>query len=47
MVCPCGAVSGPAGSGGESVYKCMCRWELLLCVRGLSPPFEFLKQWLP
>ena len=21
-----------------------CRWELLLCVGGLSPPFEFMKQ---
>ena len=32
MVCLCGAVIGPAGSGGEGVYKCVCRWELLLCV---------------
>jgi len=32
---------------GEGVHKCVCRWELLLCVRGLSPPFEFMKQWLP
>ena len=32
---------------GEGVYKCVCRWELLLCVGGLSPPFEFMKQWLP
>jgi len=30
---------------GEGVYKCVCRWELLLCIRGLSPPFEFMKQW--
>ena len=32
---------------GEGVYKCVCRWELLLCVGGLSPLFEFMKQWLP
>jgi len=31
---------------GEGVYKCLCRWELLLCVGWLSPLFEFMKQWL-
>ena len=24
----------------EGVNKCVCGWELLLCVGGLSPPFE-------
>jgi len=28
---------------GEGVYECVCRWELLLCVGGLSLPFEFMK----
>ena len=32
---------------GEGVYKCVCSWELLSCVGGLSPLFEFMKQWLP
>ena len=32
---------------GEGVYKCVCGWELLLCVGWLSPLFEFMKQWLP
>ena len=48
MVCLCGAVRKPAGSGGgEDVYNCVCGWELLLCVGWLSLLFEFMKQWLP
>jgi len=43
VVCPCGAVSSQKVVAGEGVYKCVCRWELLLCVGGLSLPFEFMK----
>jgi len=31
----------------EIVNKCVCGWKLLLCVGGLSPLFQFMKQWLP
>ena len=34
MVCPCGAVRGPAGSGGGGVYKCVCRWDYCCVLEG-------------
>jgi len=41
-VCPCGAVSGQQVVEGR-VYISAVQWELLLCVGGLSLPFEFMK----